>query len=976
MSLKRFFEFSSALFIFVLFPFLLLYVGINQIAETRNSVAEYQTRNEMERLAEKLLQYSEPTYYYHSLLKEIFAISQNIDLLKTSGSDDSTAYLKASLENLNRIYAHSFSYVIWDSEGQVVECNGLSLMKTAFAILYGYLERVWKEVSSKYPGDLSEFRCKVGEVPYVKGIMGEFLIPDVMPRPLYKGNLGSLIIASEKEGREAVWWQKGSANSILVFVDRKILDSSLYLPKLLNSLLSAPNGYNFALVDLDESPEEYFKDYLDVRSELMTAYAKFENFGGDYFETPSVLALFKLYSSNRRLLIFKDKFEIFITPEEIKNLLLIAFALLFAIFIAIYFYLLRTSADYSVRARLIFCFVYANALPLLILGFAGHEYLYGRFAMFKKEAAEETAALISDLDASFDRVSKDYLEKLNNFADSFKKSKTLPDKDSYAALEAVLSHKVAPEIFVVCDYLGKKIYEGAGDFAFSEALGKNLLAFLNREPSSTYSADYLPRETCKTRRKLAFEVASSAPEAYMNDFMDCIGKFVVLRLLGEREYYCYFNALADENGEFRQLLFVFWDISKLQKYYLDNLLEVFSENKNGIKLIALSLEDASIFPKDADFYSLSELFRQTQALKAIFADKIVYKGEDYFVSSALGKNLSKIAVAGLFPLANSRRETALIILYLLLAIAASMLLVSAVARSLASSFLNPVRELSMAAKAISFGNFNYRLDLKSGIEFISLGASFNDAAVSLADLSLGTIIQESIFPSEKLTLGKCSVWGKSISMTRLGGDYFTYFSPDEKHIFVVLGDVAGHGLPAAMYVFMAETVLLLSRKKLMDPAEILDRIDKTLRTSASRRIKRMMTCIAFSIDVETGDCLVCNGGQAFPIKVSAAGKADYMELPGLALGLIKPKTPRSSASFKLCDGDRLVFYTDGFIEANLTEAIEPIGYNGFLEVVKNSDAQDPEEFYWNILEAYADIRADDDLTAVVLQYNEKAVGDV
>ncbi len=86
-------------------------------------------------------------------------------------------------------------------------------------------------------------------------------------------------------------------------------------------------------------------------------------------------------------------------------------------------------------------------------------------------------------------------------------------------------------------------------------------------------------------------------------------------------------------------------------------------------------------------------------------------------------------------------------------------------------------------------------------------------------------------------------------MTRLGGDYYDYYIIDHDFAGILMGDVAGHGVPAALLMSMAKaSVLLADEEQKHSPAALLGELHKVIFRIKSSKIKRMMTCQYFSIN--------------------------------------------------------------------------------------------------------------------------------
>ena len=287
---------------------------------------------------------------------------------------------------------------------------------------------------------------------------------------------------------------------------------------------------------------------------------------------------------------------------------------------------------------------------------------------------------------------------------------------------------------------------------------------------------------------------------------------------------------------------------------------------------------------------------------------------------------------------------------------------------LSAHFFNPIKDLRLGVEAIGKQNFSYRLPVKSADEFGALNQVFNSALGSLEDLSIATTVQENLFPLEALKQNKLLVWGKSVTMTRLGGDYFDYFSLNDKEVGILIGDVAGHGVPAGFLMAMAKASVLLSDEDKKNPANLLSSIHKVFYHVKSKKIKRMMTCLYFCINTETGEYSLANAGHCYPAFINKEGKVTFLEIDGTPLGITK-RARYINNEGKLEDNSYLLLYTDGMLEAH-NEAGESIGTQRFTELISSSYSDDLETYYNRIFAGYKKWSplADDDITMVLVKF--------
>lgn len=148
----------------------------------------------------------------------------------------------------------------------------------------------------------------------------------------------------------------------------------------------------------------------------------------------------------------------------------------------------------------------------------------------------------------------------------------------------------------------------------------------------------------------------------------------------------------------------------------------------------------------------------------------------------------------------------------------------------------------------------------------------------------------------------------------IGGDFFDAFFVDDRHLFVCVGDVSGHGIPAAL--FMARTIGLIRIAAIAtrNPDALLERINDQLCSGNEASI--FVTLFCGFLDVESGCFVYANAGHCVPL-VAGGGKASWLPTPKGALVGAMPGLRYKAAEIVLEEGVALVCYTDGVTEAEL-----------------------------------------------------------
>lgn len=300
---------------------------------------------------------------------------------------------------------------------------------------------------------------------------------------------------------------------------------------------------------------------------------------------------------------------------------------------------------------------------------------------------------------------------------------------------------------------------------------------------------------------------------------------------------------------------------------------------------------------------------------------------------------------------------------------ANLFIVLIIAFFFSQTLLNPLGFLEDGTHAIDARNFSYRLPVMGEDEFGRMAQVLNSAIADLEDLSVARVVQQSLFPSSGIDAGDFDLFGKSVTLADLGGDYFDYFDIDQKSLGVVLGDVAGHGVGAAMIMAMAKSATLNSKDYLNRPVDLVLRLHDLIYRTKTKKQKKIMTFQYLLVDRHDSIVKFCNAGGCNPYLVNGpAGKVEEIILPAAALGAFK-KGKFSEKQINFVPGDVLVLYTDGIVEAR-NSAGEEIGYSRFQEILLRNWNANSEKFYRAVVDEYlvwlGNEPPQDDLTMIFL----------
>jgi sigma-B regulation protein RsbU (phosphoserine phosphatase) len=228
-------------------------------------------------------------------------------------------------------------------------------------------------------------------------------------------------------------------------------------------------------------------------------------------------------------------------------------------------------------------------------------------------------------------------------------------------------------------------------------------------------------------------------------------------------------------------------------------------------------------------------------------------------------------------------------------------------------------------------------------------------------------IQRSLLPSGPLVVPGFDVHGVSVGCEETSGDYFDYIRMQEGRVGIVVGDVAGHGIGAALFMATARALLRAFLYADSDPAVTLGNLNNFL--SEDMETGRFMTMFYGDLDVASRTLRYVRAGHNAPLVYRRASDSfEELEAPGVALGMVRGFKYREAEPVKIHPGDILFLFTDGIIET-MNGAKEQFGIERAADLVrKNRDR--PSKEICDTLRAAVDEFSDhappqDDLTVIV-----------
>jgi sigma-B regulation protein RsbU (phosphoserine phosphatase) len=239
------------------------------------------------------------------------------------------------------------------------------------------------------------------------------------------------------------------------------------------------------------------------------------------------------------------------------------------------------------------------------------------------------------------------------------------------------------------------------------------------------------------------------------------------------------------------------------------------------------------------------------------------------------------------------------------------------------------------------------------------------------DLEIARRIQSSTLPQSVPTLAGLEIAARYVPMSAVAGDFYDFLCIDEKHVGILVADVTGHGVPAALIASMLKVAFAGQAAHAHDPARVLTGLNRSL---CGKFEAHFVTAAYLFVDLEKR--LLHYSAAAHPPLMLASGAAGYVQEiveNGLMLGMF-PEAVYSSVEIRVCPGDRCLLYTDGIFEAK-NAAQEEFGRSRCKQFLETQRDIPPARFANTLLDSvavfsgYNSARAqEDDITLIVLDF--------
>ncbi len=894
------------------------------------------------------------------------------------------------LQQQRQIFTGEFDYIFWDNTGQQLAMTFSSPFSRAewqeiFALLSSYGPSLMQSsYRHSFKGDIKTARKILGPQFLSNMFMG---ITD--PRAY---SLGWVDSAEVKPPISFYFVDCGGA---LVLFDHKRFKEYSGLKAAIRDI-SRQNGLLIGIINRDSNDQTVWQNDGGTASpEFLAAFSRCEQQSLNFSTLPGYYLAYQYLSPALRLFCAVPRHH---TERSIYLRALLVTLAYLLLMLPLLHYTWKTMVRQkpgkaSIRSKLAVLFLFAGGFPLLAMAIISQEhYLHKRHTLMA-DARQNSVEMLMSFDRRYSSALKDIGLSLDRFFDNWRSEVQGRELDNAMTVK-VASHVSDLNIenfFIVAStsqrigardgfviYSGPldniKVDEkasktrrklsnyGLSDLQTANIVGKKVMSDLNRVE--------IPSKTLGKVEMLAESLLQKSFVEITHSIIDSIGHINQwgFGYLKDMTYFRFLSIADPKVTDY--LMMVFWRPQVIQKTFLQTALQQANRNPHGFKLLALNRLDNNFTGKVSDPENILQRFARRVGQKPSEEIEILkVGGEEYLAVGFSGRYLEFFQLIGLYPMRNIDRVISVQKTDLLLYGLFSLLLAAGLAQLLSSSFITPLTILRQGALAIEDRNFSHRIKDAGNDEFGEVAGIFNHIMVGFEELEVARIVQESLFPKPDFALDRFRIYGRSVSMGELGGDYLDFFKIDDTGFAVLMGDVAGHGVGAALIMAMAKAGILSSRDQLTSPQAILSGLHRMVLASKSSRQKKVMTFQYLFMNGNSGVGLYSNAGACSPfIYRQSSGSVEELKQAGAALGAFK-KAVYHEIPLQMNAGDAMIFYTDGIVEARDRNGNE-VGYETVQQWLKECYNHDPAIYYQNLFARYsahiAGCEAQDDLTLIIM----------
>jgi sigma-B regulation protein RsbU (phosphoserine phosphatase) len=214
-----------------------------------------------------------------------------------------------------------------------------------------------------------------------------------------------------------------------------------------------------------------------------------------------------------------------------------------------------------------------------------------------------------------------------------------------------------------------------------------------------------------------------------------------------------------------------------------------------------------------------------------------------------------------------------------------------------------------------------------------------------AELSVSTKIQRDMLPTHFPARSDFGLYALMTPAKEMGGDFYDFFMIDDDHIGLVIADVSGKGVPAAMFMIVARTLMKIRTVASGTPSEMLR--DINIKLCEDNPAELFVTIWFGILTLSTGELISSNAGHEYPALMRSGGEFGLLVSENMPPVAVDSSLTYTDETIRLHKGDKLFLYTDGIPEAKNIDGFR-LGTDNMLDILNRNRNKSPEELLGSV----------------------------